>query len=115
MKTILHILVILLAGMLVSGALYLTIENTSLLSGAGGFPKSVTELSERPEMPASDMGKFPERPEGDFNHDAASLSRGFSEVGVSLAKLTGITLLVLLIRKGFEQLKKWRIPKPALR
>ena len=115
MKTILRILVILMVGTIVSGALYLTFENTSLLlSDSGGFPERTTELGEGSEMPASDTGELPTRPEGGDDHNAASLSRGLSEVGIALAKLTGITLLVLLIQKVFEGVKKWRAIKPAL-
>ena len=115
MKIILRILVILLVGVLISGALYLTIENTSLLaSDASGFPEGVTELSKHPEMSASDMGELPERSEGSDDHHAASLSRGLSEISVSLAKISGITLLVLLIQNLFARLNKRRATKPAL-
>jgi hypothetical protein len=105
---ILRIIIILLVGTIVAGALYLTVENTSLFSNAGGFPDGAPEFGERPEMP-DDMG---ERPEGDHDHHAASLSRGLTDIGVSLAKLTGITLVVLLIQSTFTWLKK-RLPVPS--
>lgn len=113
MKTILRILVILLVGALVSGALYLTFENTSLISDTDAFPEGATELGERPEMPTSEMGELP-RPEGSDDHHAASLSRGLSEIGVSLAKITGIILLVLLIQKAIGYLPSRRKVKPMV-
>ena len=108
MNIILRILIILLVGTSVAGALYLTFENTSPLSDAGGFSEGSPEFEERPEMP-DDMG---ERPEGDHDHNASSLSRGLAEIGVSLAKLTGITLVVLLIQSTFTWLKR-RLPIPS--
>lgn len=107
MKTIFRILVILVVSVLVSGAVYLTVENTSLLSDGGA-----SEISERPEMPAVDMSELPERPEGD-DHNAASMTRGLSEIGVSLAKLTGITIVVLLVQGMFAWLKKRLHTHPA--
>jgi len=110
MKTILRILTILMIGALVAGGVYLIGQNTATVSDTGGAPS----IEQMPDMSTVDLSALPARPEGG-DHDAASLSRGLSEVGTSLAKLTGITLLVLLIQKGFEQLKKWRAPKPVLR
>jgi len=109
MKTILRILIILLIGALVSGGIYLTAQNTTLASDANSAPS----FDQMPAPSTGDLSELPTRPEGG-DHDAASLSRGLSEVGVSLAKLTGITLLVLLIQKVFEQVKKRRAIKPAL-
>ena len=108
MNIILRILIILLVGTIVAAALYLTVENTSLFSNVGGFPNGAPEFGERPEMP-DDMG---ERPEGDHDHHAASLSRGLAEIGVSLAKLTGITLVVILIQSAFTWIKR-RLPGPS--
>lgn len=110
MKTVLHILIILIVGALVSGALYLTIQNTTIASSVDGAP-SFDQMS---APLTGDLTQLPTRPEGGLDHNAASLSRGFSEVGVSLAKLTGVTLLVLLIQKVFEQVRKRRVVKPAL-
>ena len=102
MKTFLRILIIVLLGVFVAGALYLTVENSSLLADQGA-----SELGERPEMPADgDMG---ERPDGDHDHHAPSLSRGLAEIGVALAKLTGITLVVLVTQRVFTWLQK-RLP-----
>jgi len=111
MKTILRILTILLIGALVSGGIYLIVQNTTLASATSSAPS----FDQMPDTSTGDLSELPARPDGDSDHNAASLSRGLSEVGVALAKLTGITLLVLLIQKGFEQLKKWRVAKPALR
>ncbi len=99
MKTIYQILVILLVGALVAGALYLTVENTSLLSDAGAG-----EFGARPEQGTD--GEMPARPEGDHDHHEASLSRGLAGVGASLAKIGMITLIVLGIQWAFTQLKK---------
>lgn len=111
MKNILRILTILLVATLVSGGIYLIGQNTATVSEMGDAP-SFDQMS---DTSTTDSSELPIRPEGGGDHDAASLSRGLSEVGVSLAKLTGITLLVLLFQKGFGQLKKWRVPKPVLR
>jgi len=111
MKTVLRIIVILLVGVLVSGALYLIVENTSLLSSVSGFPEGASEFGERPEMPVGDID---ERPEGDLDHHAISISRGLSEIGVSLAKISGITFLVLLVQGLYVHLKKRWFTKPTL-
>jgi hypothetical protein len=109
MKTIIRILIILLIGALVSGGIYLTVQNTTLAPDASSAPS----FDQMPTPPTGDLSALPTRPEGG-DHNTASLSRGLSEVGVSLAKLTGITLLVLLVQKVFEQVKKRRVLKPAL-
>jgi len=111
MKTILRILTILLIGVFVSGGIYLIVQNTALASDTGSAPS----FDQIPDISGGDLSQLPARPDGDSDHDSASLSRGFSEVSVSLAKLTGITLLVLFIQKVFEQLRKRRLFKPALR
>ena len=113
MKTILRIIIILLAAVIVSGALYLTIENTSVISDASGFPEGGSEFGERPEMPADDVSNLPERSDGGGDHHAASLSRGLSGVGIALAKITGITLFVLLAQGLFTQLKRCWPAKPS--
>jgi len=109
MKTIFRILIILIVGALVSGALYLTFENTSVAPSVDSAP-SFDQMS---APPTGDSSALPTRPEGG-DHDAASLSRGLSEVGASLAKITGITLIVLLVQKVFEQVKKRRGFKPVM-
>lgn len=105
MKTILPILVILLITAVVSGGIYALVENTSLLSS------SEAEHGAPPQMTSADGTSFQpmERPDGD-DHDAASLSRGLGEVGVLLAKITGITLIILTIQKALGAFQKH---KPA--
>lgn len=110
MKTISRILIILMIGAFVSGALYLTLENTSIASSSDGAPS----FDQMPASLTGDLSAPPTRPEGG-DHDSVSLSRGLSEVGASLAKLTGITLFVLLVQKMVEQMKKRRANQPGLR
>ncbi|HMZ08631.1 MAG TPA: hypothetical protein PK078_13525 [Anaerolineales bacterium] len=106
MKTILPILVILLITAVVSGGIYALVENTSLLSS------SEAEHGVPPQMTSADGTSFQpmERPDGGDDHDAASLSRGLGEVGVLLAKITGITLIILTIQKALGAFQKH---KPA--
>ena len=80
MKTILRILTILLIGTLVAGGIYLVAQNTTLASATSETPS----FDQMPDMSTADLSELPARPEGG-NHDAASLSRGLSEVGVSTA------------------------------
>ena len=49
-----------------------------------------------------------ERREGGGEH-GASLTRGLSEVFVTLAKLTGITVIILLMQKGIEQVQNMKL------
>lgn len=109
MKTILRILTIVLIGILAAGAVYLIVENTSLLSAVGG-PSDF----ERGVVPDGDS-QPQARTKGDGHHDeTASLSRGLSQVAVSLAKIGGITIVVLFIQTVFPWLR-YRLPaKPIL-
>ena len=100
MKTILRILVILLIAVSVSGGIYALVENTNLLSSAEaerGVPPQITD---------GDAQSMPTRPEGGDEHHEASLSGGLGEVGVLLAKITGITIVILLVQKALELLRK---------
>lgn len=99
MKTILRILVILLIAVTVSGGIYALVENTSLISSAEA------ERGAPSQMTGTDGQSMPTRPEGGEDHDAASFSRGLGEVGMLLAKITGITVVILLIQKGMSRLK----------
>lgn len=110
MKIILRILIILMIGTLVSSTLYLTIENTSMASSFDSNPS----FDQMPVTTTGDFSQPPTRPDENSNHNAVSLLRSLSEVGVFLVKLTGITLLVLLVQKVFEQVKKRRAVKPTL-
>ena len=102
MKTILRILVILLIAGIVSGGVYALVENTSLMSGVEA------ERGAPPQMTNADGTSFQpmQRPEGGEDHDAASVSRGLGEVGVLLAKITGITIVILLAQKALAVFQK---------
>ena len=100
MNTILRILVILLIAGAVSGGIYALVENTSLISSAEA------ERGAPSQMTSTDGQSMPTRPEGGEDHDSASFSRGLGEVGMLLAKITGITVIILLIQKGIEFLQK---------
>lgn len=100
MKTILQILVILLIAVSVSGVIYALVENTSLVSS------TEAERGAPPQMMDGDAQSMPTRPEGGNDHHAASLSGGLGEVGVLLAKITGITIVILLVQKALELLRK---------
>jgi len=54
-------------------------------------------------LPTGDLG---EHPNGNYDQQAASLSRGLAEIGILLAKITSITLVVLLIQGIITWLKK---------
>ncbi|HMB21622.1 MAG: hypothetical protein ACM33V_06385 [Chloroflexota bacterium] len=93
MKTILRIFDILLVAALIALAFSLSVDNISSASGLneGGQPPAMTNTSGQPV----------ERPDGD-NHDSGSVTRGLSELLLTLGKLTGITILVLSIQKAFS-------------
>jgi len=103
MKTILRIIVILLVAGIVSGGFYLAANNTSLASG------SDVEHGQPPAMTTSTDGQTFQRPEGGDDHDSASLSRGLAGVAGTLAKLTGIAIIILLIEKAFELVNKRKL------
>ena len=87
MKTILKIIVILVVASVVAGAFSLAINNSSTTSSSieGGGPSAMT------------------RPEGG-DHDSGSITGGLAGILATLMKLTGITILVLLIEKGINRL-----------
>ncbi len=104
MKTILHILVILLVAVAVAGTMYLIINNTSAgasLTGGEGDRPVFTNASGQP-LP---------RPEGDFGdrEGGASLG-GLPGLFGTLAKISVLTAIVLLIEKGLTSLKN-RAPR----
>jgi hypothetical protein len=102
MKTILRILTILVIGALVSGEMYLILQNTimgSAMSGAPNFDQASATV-------AGESSQLPARLEGGGDRNAASLDRGLPEVLVSLAKLAGITLLVLLVQSVLDRLQR---------
>jgi hypothetical protein len=104
MKTILRILTILLIGALVSGGVYLIVQNTTLASDMSSAPS----FDQLPATTSGDLSQPPTRSDGDFDHNSASLTRGLSEVLVSLAKLSGITVIVLLVQSLLARLTRRR-------
>ncbi len=99
MKTLLRILDILLVAALVAAAFSLAAGNISTVAGQ----------SERGRLPAQtntseqSMG----HPEG--GRDGGSITGGLLEVLATVVKLTGITILVLLIQKAFRLLGNARL------
>ncbi|SRR6266498_3921316 len=88
MKTILRIIIILLVASVVAGAFSLAVNNNSTTSGSSNSQSAIPRM---------------DRPEGG-NNDRGSITGGFAGVLGTLAKLTGITILVLVLQKGFSQL-----------
>jgi hypothetical protein len=101
MKTILRIILILLIASLVAGAFSLAVNNTSTTSGSNDFgqPPSLT----------SSNGQAIARPDAG-NHDSSSLAGGFAGVLGTLLKITGITILVVMLQKVWSLLgsMKWK-------
>ena len=108
MKTILHLIVILLVAVIVAGSVYALVENTTLVSS------TESEHGALPIMTNADGSttQMMERPEGGGEHEA-SFTHGLSEVLVTLAKLTGITIVVLLIQSLGARVQKRQITTPA--
>lgn len=92
MKTISRIIIILLVASVVSGAFFLAFNNnsTTAISTEGGQPQSITNTNGQSFQPMA-------RPEGD--HDG-----GGAGVFGTLAKITGITILVIALQKAFNLL-----------
>ncbi len=108
MKTILHLVVILLVAVIVAGGVYAIVENTTLVSSTEsehGTPPTMTNAD-------GSTTQMMEHPEGGGEHEA-SFTRGLSEVFVTLAKLTGITVVVLLIQFLVARVQKRQIANPA--
>jgi len=95
MKTILRIITILLVAAVVAGAFFLAVNNSSIASGSneGGQSFATTSTNGQTSQPTM------LRPDGG-NEGGASITRGFSQIFVTLAKLTGITVIVLLVQKA---------------
>ncbi len=109
MKTTLKILLIVLIGVLVAGAFYLTVENTTLFSNITDAPESRGEHGERPR-PEGKKG-HDEGPKDDHHNEGPSLSKGLAEVGSSLAKISIITMIVLAIQFIFRRFQKGKTAK----
>jgi len=90
MKTILRIILILLVASIVAAALSLAVNNNSTTSGSN---------ISNSNQPGNQLAA---RPEGG-DRDGGSLAGGFAGVLGTLAKLTGITILVVVIQKGFSR------------
>jgi hypothetical protein len=106
MKTILRIIVILLVATLVAGGFYLGVNNTSTTASASGqFPTMTSADGQTQQLPSRPEGG----PGGEEGGDSLG---GLLGIFVTLAKLTGITLVVLLVEKGLSLLSKGT-PKPV--
>jgi hypothetical protein len=103
MKTIFKIIAILIVASIVAGGFYLAVNNTSIASESG-------ERGEPPAMAGTDGESFQpmERPEGGGEHEA-SFTRGLAGLLTTIAKLTGITIIVLLVQKVFNFLGNRKI------
>lgn len=104
MKVILRILVILLIAAAVSGGVYALVENTSLVSSAEAERGAPPPMSNADGASTQPM----ERPAGG-DERGASFTRGLSDLLVTLGKLSGITVVILLVQKGFDLLRKTRL------
>ena len=92
MKTILRIITILLVAAVVAGAFSLAVNNSSSASTTNANGQSFQPL---------------DRPAG--GDRGGSITGGLAGVLGTLAKLTGISLLVLLLQKGISQLGNRRL------
>ncbi len=107
MKTILRILVILIVASIVAGAFSLAVNNTSIASGLsqGGGP-GLAATSGNNQTATRPMAG-PKAEGGD--HEGASVTGGLAGVLGTLAKLTGITILVLAVQKVASLLENRRL------
>ena len=95
MKTILRIILILLVATVVAGAFSLAVNNNSNTT-------SFTNSGQSPAITSSN-GQTTFRPEGD-DRDSGSIAGGLGGVLGTILKITGITILVLALQKGFSLL-----------
>jgi hypothetical protein len=112
MKTILHILFLLLVTAIVAGGVYTLVENTTLVSSdddAGrGQPPAMTNADGTSTQPVGHA-------EGGGGEHGASFIRGLSGILVTLGKLGGIAVLVLLFQSLVARLQKRQIASPAFK
>jgi hypothetical protein len=103
MKIILRIVVILLIASVVAGVFSLAVNNSSVAfsSSEGGQPTAMTDANAQSFQPM-------ERPEGG-NREGDSLAGGLAGVLGTLAKLTGITIVVLLVQKFWSLFESRRL------
>jgi hypothetical protein len=100
MKNILYIIVILLVATAISAGTYALVENSSTsTSMQGGTPPNMTsadgEMSARPEGGTREGGEH-----------GASFAGGMMGVLTILAKVAGITAIVVLLEKAFTLFQK---------
>lgn len=93
MKIILRTIMILLIASVVAGAFSLAVNDSSVASGPGEGrePPAMTDVNGQSVQPM-------ERHE-DGDHEGGSIAGGLAGVLGTLAKLTGITAVVLLVQK----------------
>lgn len=91
MKTILRIIVILLVASVVAGAFSFAINNGATTSNSNGEQRALTNASGQSFQPM-------ERTDSD--RDGGSIAGGIGGVLGTLAKITGITILVLAVQKA---------------
>jgi hypothetical protein len=102
MKTIMKIVVILLVAAVVAGGFSLAVNNSSLAGTSpaeGGQPPALTNSS------SSSITQTTFRPEGS-DREGGSIAGGLADVVGTIAKLAGITAIVLLLEKAFSLLSK---------
>ena len=100
MKTILRIILILLVASIVAGGFYLAANNSSIASNTGfdgGDHPIMTDASGQTIQPME---------RADHEEGGTSLTEGLGGVAITLVKIASITLLVTLIQKAFEMLKR---------
>jgi|WetSurMetagenome_2_1015567.scaffolds.fasta_scaffold161371_2 hypothetical protein len=99
MKTILRIIMILLVAAVVAGAFSMAVNNNSTtVSANAGQTQAITD---------SNGQQFIRSEGGD--HDGGSAAGGLAGILGTLFKLTGITILVLVLQKGFSQLSRMKL------
>ena len=104
MRTILHILVILLVAAIVAGGVYTLVENTTLVSSTEAERAQPTAITSADGRSAGSM----ERP-GGAEEPGVSFTRGLSEVLGTLGKLSAITVVVLLLQRGSNLLRNLKL------
>ena len=108
MKIIPRIFILLFVIFFVAGTAYVIVEETSLISNeeiGREQPPAFTDSGEQPmQQPEQPMG----RPEGDFREINPG-TRGLSNMLIMVAKLAGITIVVLLVQKGINLLVNRRL------
>ena len=96
MKIILRIITVLLVASVVAGAFTLAVNSSTGTDSNGSEQLSAMSSDSQSSQPMT-------RPEGS-DHESESIAGGLAGVFVTLGKLTGIAILVLLIQKVFNLL-----------